>query len=150
MHKAAGVKAMEEGCFQTISEKWVSRSVRTAAWMRVEMSKLLKGVGPTSLPAECSETGQLIFRYERVCRRPGESSVGGGTRTRPDIYRYVVDGNSSWFVNFFSKDHAVSIFEHGLGTRPCGNSACCGKGGQVERDGRAVVNEDERPLRRHQ
>eukprot|EP00966_Prymnesium_polylepis_P266032 6145268-Prymnesium_polylepis.1 len=133
MDAAAGVKAREEMAFN-VPEKgragWAKVAQREAAWMRVELVKLLDGADFSSLPAGCNADGSVIFRRQRLVRRAGPADEGGGTRVRPEIYDYIVDGSRGHVINFGTKDATLKLEEHGLGSCPCANPDCVGRDGK--------------------
>ena len=55
--------------------------------------------------------------------------AGGGTRERPKIYDYVVDGSRAHVINFATAEASLLLQEAGLGSCPCGNPECAGEGG---------------------
>ena len=125
---ASWTNAREEMDFNSKDDGWAKRALREAAWMRVELPAAMAGVGPTRLPDGCSPTGQLDFTKTRVRRRGGEVSAGGGTRERPKIYDYVVDGSRAYIINFATADASL-LLQAGLGSCPCSNPQCAGEGG---------------------
>lgn len=132
MNAAAGVKTREEMPFALSDElKWAPKvAKREAAWMRVELARVMQGVGVTCLPACCDSAGRNVFVKSLITRREGPAELGGGTRTRCAIYPYVVDGCTAYVINFATKEADIILKEHGLGTMPCGNPNCKGRNGE--------------------
>jgi hypothetical protein len=133
MEAAAGLKAREEMAFN-VPEKartgWAKLAQREAAWMRVELAGLLDGASLNALPAGCADDGSVLFQRQRVVRRSGSAEEGGGTRERPNIYSYIVDGARGHVINFGTKEATLKLEEHGLGSCPCASSDCCGSNGR--------------------
>ena len=130
MEEAAGVKVREEFVFNAPADlNWAPVAQREAAWMRVELPKVMAGLSPTSLPAGCKGF-ELTFARERVQRRLGRASAGGGTRVHPNIIDTIVDGAHAHIINFGTSEATLILAEHGLQSVPCGNENCCGAGGK--------------------
>ena len=130
MMEAAGVKSHEEFDFKAPEiGGWAKPATREAAWMRVELSKLMAGVGASSLPPG-GNGFQYTFKSDPVQRRRGDASVGGGTRRRPRIYSAIVDDAHAYVVNFATKENNLTLAEFGLGSVPCANEKCKGSCGR--------------------
>ena len=133
MLAAAGVQAREEAPFNLPDEcstGWAKVAQREAAWMRVELVKLLDGADVFSLPSSCSEDGSVVFRQQRVTRRAGLADEGGGTRERPNIYNYIVHDSRAHVINFGTKEATLKLEEHGVGSCPCASPSCVGRDGK--------------------
>jgi hypothetical protein len=130
MFHAAGVKSLDEHDFNADSSIWpsnISVADREAAWMRKEMSQLMRNVGVAELPSACDG---FKVNFRRPCIERRSTGPAATCRKRPRIYNYVVDGCCGYVVNFASKESALAIAENGLGCVPCGNPSCTGKDGK--------------------
>lgn len=131
--EAAGIKARDDVVVsEGVTSLWpakVTVAHREAAWMRPEVSRIMQGVGVSSLPRECGRDFEVRIERQRVLRRGGDG-IAAELRARPRINDYIVDDASMFIINFATKENMRTLQEHGLGSVPCGNPACCGNAGR--------------------
>ena len=108
---------------KTVFPDRVTVAGREAAWMRVEISKLLHVdvcSSPPTLGTRC-----VVLNKPLINRRGGDGPAAA-LRARPVIYNYVVDGQRVYITNLASKEANLILAESGLGSLPCGNPDCNG------------------------
>jgi hypothetical protein len=130
MWHASGVKAKEEAAFDVppdAKESWrrVPVTEREAAWMRVELPKIMDDCtrSCTELPPAMKGKHNLMLEYPTSVRRGGEG-LAASLRARPNIYNYIVNERSVHVVNFATKKNMLFLKEHGINSVPCGNPYC--------------------------
>ena len=117
----------------TVTLAWTKRvqAARESDWMRSEVASHMQGVGPTQLPQGCGEHGSDCFTL--TITRPLEAQRGGttsisATRSRPVLADYILHQRKLFFINFNAPEPLRRILDASLGSVPCGNLDCCGRG----------------------
>ena len=129
---AAGFKARDELPFSLDSTCWPDKvpiTAREANWMRIELSRVMTGVGVSSLPATCNGSYTITNRRKLVQRRGGNDAAAD-LRLRPALYDYIVDNTKMHIINFGTKENSLKLAEHGFGSVPCGIPDCYGCNGK--------------------